>query len=158
MTDKDESGKKGLFVGSELHSKMGLEKEQNVPLGNASKANDEIPREPFGQAERVHPHLIPEEHRDWETQKSAVLQAAEDVHCTVLDGEAVLLNLENGHYYSLNRVGSAIWEHCDGKRTLEEILHEICQRFDVGEDRARGDLLAITSQLLKEELLFSSQK
>ena len=28
-----------------------------------------------------------------------------DVHCTVLDGEAVLLNLKNGHYYTLNRVG-----------------------------------------------------
>ena len=38
----------------------------------------------------------------------------EQVHSTVLDGESVLLNLKSGRYYTLNVVGSTIWNLCRG--------------------------------------------
>lgn len=93
----------------------------------------------------------------WEGQKQNVLQASEDVHCTILEGDAILLNLDNGHYYSLNKVGTAIWEYCDGKHTLQDVLMYLCDRFEVMEEQARKDLLGISSQLLNEKLLLQSE-
>ena len=76
-----------------------------------------------------------------------------DIQCSVLDGEAVLLNLETGSYFTLNRVGTVSWELFDGERTLNQVHSAICERFEVSEDVARQDLLALVSHLGQEGLI-----
>jgi coenzyme PQQ synthesis protein D (PqqD) len=76
-----------------------------------------------------------------------------DVHGTAMDGEMVLLNLCSGRYYTLNAVGSTVWECSREGRTLGDIHHAICARFDVSTDRAEEDLLALIDQLEGEGLL-----
>ena len=76
-----------------------------------------------------------------------------DVHYTVLDGEAVLLNVQNGHYYTLNRVGTVAWELFTGDKTLKEVHQIICSRFDVSTDQAGADLVALVTHLDKEGLI-----
>jgi hypothetical protein len=94
----------------------------------------------------------------WPTLKYRRFQSQEDVHSSILDGEAVLLNLENGMYYSLNRVGTMIWELCDGAHTLADILEKVCENFEVEEEQAKHDLLAISSELLQQKLLIPTTK
>ncbi|MGH7256993.1 MAG: PqqD family protein [Nitrospiraceae bacterium] len=76
-----------------------------------------------------------------------------DIHGTAMDGEMVLLNLGSGRYYTLNAVGATVWEGSREGRTLGDIHHAICARFDVSPDRAEGDLLALINQLEGEGLL-----
>ena len=76
-----------------------------------------------------------------------------EVQGTTLEGETVLLHLTSGHYYTLNRVGTAIWELCDGKRTLEEIHQALCARFDVPPQRAHDDLAKLVHLLEQKGLL-----
>ncbi|MGB0909197.1 MAG: PqqD family protein [Nitrospirales bacterium] len=76
-----------------------------------------------------------------------------DVHCTVLEGEAVLLHLKNGHYYTLNQVGTTAWEQLAGKSTLKEVHQVICSRFDVSADQAMKDLMALVNHLSEEGLI-----
>jgi len=76
-----------------------------------------------------------------------------DVQCSVLDGEAVLLNLETGAYFTLNRAGTVTWELFDGARTLDQIHSAICERFEVSEEVARQDLLALVEHLGQEGLI-----
>ncbi len=76
-----------------------------------------------------------------------------DVQCSVLDGEAVLLNLETGAYFTLNRAGTVTWELFDGARTLDQIHSAICERFEVGEEISRQDLLSLVDHLSQEGLI-----
>jgi len=76
-----------------------------------------------------------------------------DVQHTVLDGEAVLLNLANGYYYTLNRVGTAMWQLFTDQRDLHAVAEEICLRFDVAWERACDDLIALVIRLEREGLL-----
>ncbi len=76
-----------------------------------------------------------------------------DVQCSVLDGEAILLNLETGAYFALNRVGTVTWELFNGERTLDQIHLAICERFEVSEEVARQDLLALVEHLDQEGLI-----
>jgi len=84
---------------------------------------------------------------------SAVPRPNPDVQGTTLDGETVLLNLGTGRYYTLNRVGTAIWEACTGTQTLQMIHTTLCGRFDAPPERIADDLFALVTHLSHEGLL-----
>jgi len=74
------------------------------------------------------------------------------VQGTVLDGETVLLDLNSGRYYTLNRVGTTIWELCTGA-SLEEIRKTLCARFEAPAERITDDLVSLVTQLSHEGLV-----
>lgn len=82
-----------------------------------------------------------------------VLRSSPDVQGTTMDGETVLLDLSSGRYYTLNRLGSVIWEHCTGQSTIADIHAAICDRFDVVSSRALDDLIDLANELIQEGLL-----
>ena len=77
----------------------------------------------------------------------------EGVAAQVADGEAVLLDIQSGQYFSLNPVGSRIWELCDGTKSAGEIVSVICDEFDVAEDVATADVHEILDELQNEKLV-----
>lgn len=82
-----------------------------------------------------------------------ILRPSPDVQGTTMDGETVLLDLSTGRYYTLNRLGSVIWEHCTGHNTISDIHAVLCDRFDVASERALDDLVALVNHLIQEGLL-----
>lgn len=82
-----------------------------------------------------------------------ILRPNPDVQGTSMEGETVLLDLSTGRYYTLNRLGSVIWEHCTGHSTVSDIHAVLCDRFDVAPERALDDLVALVNQLVQEGLL-----
>ena len=82
-----------------------------------------------------------------------VLRTSPDVQGTTMDGETVLLDLSSGRYYTLNRLGSVIWEHCTGQNTMTDIHAAICERFEVAPERALDDLVMLANELIQEGLL-----
>jgi len=76
-----------------------------------------------------------------------------DVQGTTMDGETVLLDLSTGRYYTLNRLGSVIWEYCAGYHTISDIHAILCDRFEVAPERALDDLVTLVNELIQEGLL-----
>ncbi|UVT14866.1 MAG: PqqD family protein [Nitrospira sp.] len=93
-------------------------------------------------------HLVSQEMLD-----RIILRPGSDVQSTNMDGETVLLDLSTGRYYTLNRLGSVIWEHCTGDNTIGDIHAVLCDRFDVAPERALDDLVTLVSQMIGEGLL-----
>jgi len=85
-----------------------------------------------------------------------VFARADDAVWSAVDGEAVLLDLASGYYFSLNTVGTAIWELLDGARTLGAIHDAVCARFQVDRERAWEDLTALIRRLRGEKLVTES--
>ena len=82
----------------------------------------------------------------------------EDVHSTVLDGESILLNLSTGRYYTLNAVGSVVWDLSTGDRSLAHVVSTICDRFDVTVQQAQDDLLDLVVELSQEGLIHTERR
>ena len=82
-----------------------------------------------------------------------VIRPNPDIQGTSMDGETVLLDLSSGRYYTLNRIGSVIWEHCTGDKTISDIQEVLCERFDVAPERALDDLVSLVNDLIQEGLL-----
>jgi hypothetical protein len=82
-----------------------------------------------------------------------VLKKATDAPWNVIDEEAVLLNLDSGHYYILNETGCRIWELLDGESTVANIAGHIAEEFEVTEEVAVCDTARILEELLNEKLV-----
>lgn len=73
------------------------------------------------------------------------------VHETI-DGETVILNLDNGNYYSLIGVGARIWGFIDGGAPVHGIVEKMkCDYVDNGTDVA-VEVDRFVSELCKEGL------
>jgi len=78
---------------------------------------------------------------------------SEAVIYRVVDGEAILLNLDNGYYYSLNPLGSEVWAMCDGTHPLRSIVEQMCAEYDVAWDQAQRHVLELIHDLQREGLV-----
>ena len=71
----------------------------------------------------------------------------------VMDGEAIMIDLANGTYYSMDNVGGHIWSLIRDGRSLEEIVADVTARYAVDPTEARRDVRRLTEQLLDERLV-----
>lgn len=88
----------------------------------------------------------------------AILRPSPDVQAASIEGETVLLDLSTGRYYTLNHLGSVIWEHCVNQSTIRDIHADLCNRFEVVPEQALSDLVALINQLVEEGLLQQERK
>jgi hypothetical protein len=141
------------FVSTELRPKVGLDLEEHPPLAPETTREELGQRagEALGEMERARLGLEegPLSPEIWQTR----FARSADISSTVLEREAVLLNLGNGVYYGLNRVGTAVWDLLKEEQPLEAVLTAVCDRYDVSEDVARADVAALVSQLQQEGLI-----
>ena len=70
----------------------------------------------------------------------------------VIDGKGILLNLEDGSYFEVGRVGLAIWQHCDGKTTFGRMTQSIARDFRAREKRVTRDLQTFVAELKRRKL------
>ena len=66
---------------------------------------------------------------------------------------SVLLNLESGDYFTLNAVGTLVWEMLDRRMAGTEILARLRDRYEVAEAEAHRDLVELFGQLAQEGLI-----
>jgi len=70
-----------------------------------------------------------------------------------LDGETILLNLDTGIYFGLDKVGTDIWRAIRSVGTLGEALDAVQSEYDVEPGVLRGDFLRLVDELLAKGLL-----
>ena len=68
-------------------------------------------------------------------------------------GQTVLLRLEDGSYYAVDEVGAMIWELCDGRRSLHDMVASLCEQFEAPRETVAADVLEFVSDLRRERLL-----
>lgn len=83
----------------------------------------------------------------------SVFRKSPDVIERLIDGEAVLLNTNNGIYYSLESAGCFIWELLDGTRKISDIVACLCEEFDVSPECALNDAGRLFEDLCSEGLV-----
>ena len=142
------------FISADLRPDLSIEKKpevQHVDVHATSVQLAEAARAVLSEDERRQVERGGQNKQ--EQLMHAVPQPNPNVQGTTLDGETVLLDLSSGRYYTLNRIGTAMWEHCTGKKSLQEIHSTLCTRFEASSERIADDLLALVTHLGHEGLL-----
>lgn len=74
--------------------------------------------------------------------------------CTELDEEAVLLDLKTKYYFGLNEVALHIWKLTDGKKSVSEMVDEICEKFEIDSSAALKSVIGFLSKLSENNLVY----
>ncbi len=74
----------------------------------------------------------------------------------MMDGEAILINLSSGMYYSMDGAGGLMWQLVEGHASIEEIARTVSARYLVDLDRATADLLRLAAELVAAQLVLTS--
>lgn len=75
-----------------------------------------------------------------------------DVICQELDGEMVILDMQQEQYFGLNDVGTRMWQMLSQGHHTDQIVHILLGEFDIDETTLRGDLAALIHQLKEAKL------
>jgi hypothetical protein len=93
------------------------------------------------------------------TLESRLRPRVKDVAAQVMDGEAILINLGTGMYYSLGGAGAAAWALIEGEHTLGEISQALCAQFVAPDpETVEADVVRLANDLLQEELVEVSDR
>ena len=88
-----------------------------------------------------------------EITPDTVLQRKGDLLFNEIDGEVVMLSIENSEYYGMDKVGSRIWELLENPMSFKEIVARLRDEYEVTEEQCVSDTLAFLNKLQDKKLI-----
>lgn len=70
-----------------------------------------------------------------------------------IDGEAVIVDLESGNYFSLEYSGADIWDMIEGGYSIPEIVEALGSRYTGDPEAIRQAVDQLTGRLVDEKLI-----
>lgn len=70
-----------------------------------------------------------------------------------LDGESVLLNLDNDSYYGLDQIGTRMLQLLMSSKSIHEAHTVLLDEYEVEPERLQSDLLELIGELKKQGLI-----
>ncbi|HUL32459.1 MAG TPA: PqqD family protein [Candidatus Eisenbacteria bacterium] len=82
----------------------------------------------------------------------------QDVVARQIEGEFIIVPVRRGvgdmnSLYTLNPVGSALWEFMAQEHSLPEMVQRVCDEFDVTASQAQSDIQSFLDSMLDEQLV-----
>ena len=71
----------------------------------------------------------------------------------IIDGEAVLVSMETGSYYSIDNVGAAIWSHIENGLSLPQIIEAVASQYTGDQTQIEAGVNQLVAQLQAENLI-----
>lgn len=80
-------------------------------------------------------------------------QVSSEAIAQEVSGETVILDLKSEQYFSLDTVGTRVWQLLQASSHIEEIYQQLLEEYDVEPARLRTDLEDLLTALEKEGLI-----
>jgi PqqD family protein of HPr-rel-A system len=84
--------------------------------------------------------------------------ASDELSMKVLDGEAIVLDFATGHYFGLNRTGTALWELIQAAPRSAATLHTaVADGHGLDPDEVEPDIRHFLQQLVEDGLVVATE-
>lgn len=90
---------------------------------------------------------------DKHLSESAVIYQNERTAQRSIDGETIIIGVDDDYIHLLNDLGSFIWEKLQAGTNLNELVNNICEAFDVDSSTAKKDATEFISKLQDKNLI-----
>jgi len=77
----------------------------------------------------------------------------DNIAATIIDGEAVIINLSTGVYYSLIGAGVEAWRWIEQGHALGAVAEALASRYETSPEQTAADVSRLAEEMLKEELV-----
>jgi hypothetical protein len=82
--------------------------------------------------------------------QDTILKRAKNVTFEVIAGEAILIDMSTGTYFSLDEVGTVFWQMLDGARTLADLADHIAGTYNEKAERYVAELRKLRQTAVAE--------
>lgn len=65
---------------------------------------------------------------------STVVERNHEIDATEIDGEKVMMDLEQGQYFMLNGVGSVIWDLIERPTMIQQVIETLVCEYEVSRE------------------------
>lgn len=70
-----------------------------------------------------------------------------EIDVSDLNGEKVMMNIDKGEYFSLNSLGSRVWELIDTPRKINDVVNNLLEEYEVSEEECRDNVMKFFNTL-----------
>lgn len=84
---------------------------------------------------------------------SARLRRNTNTTFQVVADEAILIHLNTGTYFSLNKVGTEFWQMLDGEQTIQAHAATLAVKYNVEAAMVAADLLELAEKMAADNLV-----
>jgi len=88
-----------------------------------------------------------------EISKDSIIKQTDDIVASEIDGETVMMSIENGRYYGLDLIGSHIWDLIKSPIKVADLINTLLEKYDVDGDTCQRDVLAFLNDLNQDNIL-----
>ena len=75
-----------------------------------------------------------------------------------IDNDIVMISIERGKYYSMESIGSRIWELMNEELTVKDLCDKLCNKYNVDVEQCQSDVLHLLKDLVNENLIIIQEK
>ena len=88
-----------------------------------------------------------------EITTETVIKQIEEIVASDIDGETVMMSVENGKYYGLDDIGSRIWELIERPIRISDLIDRLLERFDVDRETCEKDVVKFLNELNDDRIV-----
>jgi len=70
-----------------------------------------------------------------------------------MDGETVMMSIQNGEYYGLDEVGSRIWQLLENPESAETLTQKLIEEYEVPQETCLSDVMEFLNILAEKQLI-----
>lgn len=85
-----------------------------------------------------------------------IIQRRNDLLFNEIDGEVVMLSIENGEYYGLDRVGAKIWELIKEPLSIRHLVEKLMGEYEIDKEQCISDTLTFINKLADKKLVHNN--
>jgi hypothetical protein len=77
-----------------------------------------------------------------------------NVAAKIIDGEAIIINISTGVYYSMDEAGATVWSLLQAGCSNRQVVERLAELYGVPADEVRQDVERLASEMLAERLVW----
>lgn len=82
-----------------------------------------------------------------------IIQRSDNFVAAAIEGDTVMMNVESGHYFGLDDIGTAAWEALQQPQSIAQIRDQLLQQYDADETQCGNDLIDFFGELLAQDIV-----
>lgn len=88
-----------------------------------------------------------------ELNPDSIVQRNPEMISADMDGEMVMMSIENSAYYGLNAVGSELWDAMENPVSVTALCDRVTEKFDIDLASCKVDVMELLTDLRERDLV-----
>ncbi|MCP4397030.1 MAG: lasso peptide biosynthesis PqqD family chaperone [bacterium] len=82
----------------------------------------------------------------------SIIAQSKELMVSGLDGDTVMMDIERGGYFGLNKIGSRVWELIEEPRSVSAVCDTLIEEFEVEREQCEQEVISFVTWLVRRKL------